>query len=58
MENFKKRLRTQIRAYHKHKAEKQEKSMWITNNNPKTLGSTIKEDTYGRIYKQSIRNLI
>ena len=49
MENFKKRLRTQIRAYNKHKAEKQEKSMWITNNNPKTLGSTIKEDTYGRI---------
>ena len=49
MDSFKKRLRAQIRAYYKHRAEKQEKNMWVCNNNPKTVGSTIKEDTfYGR----------
>lgn len=45
MENFKKRLRTQIRAFYKHRQEQKEQCMWVVNNNPKTLGTTIKEDT-------------
>ena len=49
MENFKKRLRNEIRAYYKRRAQRFEENMWVYNNNPKTLGSTIKEDTnYGR----------